>query len=67
MPFFGCCRCVDEGIPEEDTSGEVRYSFGCYASRYCNKHWRESGYRDATDDTAEFSEMDAGERIEEDY
>lgn len=66
MPFFGCCRCVDEGIPENETSGEPRYSFGCYAGRYCDKHWRDSGYRDAIDPSETFDPMDAGERIEPD-
>jgi len=43
---------------------EERYSFGVYAGRWCDACWRTSGYRDATDDEAEFSELDAGERLD---
>jgi len=44
---------------------DTRLSFGCYAGRYCDDCWTLSGFRDATDPTATFDELDAGERIEE--
>lgn len=60
-----CCRhCLEQGRVGD---AEERYSFGCYAGKYCDDCWRTSGYRDATDCDAEFSELDAGERIEADY
>jgi len=64
MAFYGCCRCVDRGKPEVETSGRERYSFGCYAGRYCDACWRTSGYRDADDPEAEFDPQDAGESLE---
>lgn len=64
MPFTGCCRCADQGV--KDSEGSPRYSFGAYAGRYCDEHWKESGYRDATDPNAEFDPADAGERMEPD-
>lgn len=42
-----------------------RYSFGAYAGRYHDACWPKSGYRDAVDPSAEFDEMDAGERLDE--
>jgi hypothetical protein len=57
-----CCRrCLGEGRAEW---AETRHSFGIYAGRYCDRHWRTSGYRDAIDPDAEFDELDAGERLE---
>lgn len=65
MPkFLGCAKCVDEGKPEAETEGSPRYSFGVYAGRYCDKHWKTSGYRDATDPDARFDPADAGESLE---
>jgi hypothetical protein len=61
-----CQYCADDkankGLPF--AYAEQRYSFGCYAGRYCDACWRESGYRDATDPDAEFDPDYAGERIE---
>lgn len=59
-----CQRCLDAGRVEW---ADQRYSFGVYAGKYCDEHWRTSGYRDATDSSAEFSEEDAGERMDADY
>lgn len=61
-----CNYCREEreaqGLPLREAW--EHYSFGVYAGRYCNQCWLESGYRDATDPNAEFSELDAGERLE---
>jgi hypothetical protein len=59
-----CHRCLDQGIVRW---ADERYSFGCYAGKWCDECWPKSGYRDATDTGAVFDEMDAGERIEADY
>lgn len=59
--------CIPCSYMGAETIGITRYSFGIYAGRMCDDCWKSSGYRDATDDSAEFSEMDAGERLEEDY
>ena len=56
-----CRQCLEDGKVVE---AEERYSFGIYAGKYCDKHWRTSGYRDATDPYATFDEADAGERME---
>ncbi len=56
-----CRRCLDAGVVRWASE---RYSFGCYAGKYCDQCWLKSGYRDATDPDAEFSPEDAGERIE---
>jgi hypothetical protein len=63
---YVCRHCLEEqGIAGKPYRwGEVRYSFGCYAGRYCGECWPKSGYRDAVDPSAEFSPDDAGERIE---
>jgi hypothetical protein len=58
-------RCSHEGCLSDDVC--ERQSFGCYAGRYCDPHWKTSGYRDATDPDAEFDPTYAGERIENDY
>lgn len=50
-----CCKC--------DRFGEVRYSLGIYAGRYCNEHWKTSGYRD--EPASAFDPMDAGETYDE--
>ena len=55
-------RCALPGCLSDDAWEQ--YSFGCYAGRWCDRHWPMSGYRDATDPDAVFDEMDAGERIE---
>jgi len=64
-----CQHCRDEreaaGLPYR--WADEQYSFGCYAGRYCSVCWPKSGFRDATDATAEFDPAYAGERIEEDY
>jgi len=64
-----CHHCQDEreAAGKPFRWAEEQYSFGCYAGRYCSTCWPKSGYRDAYDPDAEFSELDAGERIEADY
>ena len=63
-----CQHCREEresaGLPYR--WADERHSFGIYAGRYCDKCWLASGYRDATDPTAEFDPYYAGERLEED-
>jgi hypothetical protein len=61
------CRDEREATGKPYRWADERYSFGCYAGRYCDKCWPTSGYRDATHPDAEFSEADAGERIDADY
>lgn len=61
-----CLHCLDVKTKEPKLC-DVRYSFGFYAGKYCDACWKTSGYRDATDPEAKFSEMDAGERLEDDY
>lgn len=60
-----CHHCEEqreaEGKPYR--FAEQRNSFGYYAGRYCDECWAKSGYRDATDPNAEFSELDAGESL----
>lgn len=58
MPF----KCVLCGEPAHE-----QYSFGIYAGRYCDPCWPKSGFRDAVDPDAVFSEEDAGERVEDNY
>ena len=61
-PFPRCAYtgCLSDEVYE-------RQSFGCYAGRWCDRHWLMSGYRDATDPNAVFDELDAGERIDPDW
>ena len=54
-------RCSLQGCLEDAWE---QYSFGCYAGRWCDRHWPLSGYRDATDASATFDPDYAGERIE---
>jgi hypothetical protein len=60
-----CHACMEEreqeGKPYRES--ETRTSFGLYAGRYCDNCWLTSGYRDATDENAVFSELDAGESL----
>lgn len=60
-----CQHCLEECTAEEKPYrwGERQTSFGYYAGRYCDACWPKSGYRDATDPDAEFSELDAGESL----
>lgn len=53
-----CSRC-------QSTNFEIRYSLGIYAGRYCDKCWKESGYR--KDDASGFDPLDAGESYDSDY
>lgn len=64
-----CHHCQEQREAEDKPYrwGEMRYSFGCYAGRYCDECWPKSGFRDATDPDAQFSELDAGERMDADY
>ena len=67
---YVCNHCRQECEAEDKPFrwADPQYSFGCYAGRYCEVCWPKSGYRDATDPTAEFDPMDAGECLEaEDY
>ena len=61
------CREKHEADKTPFKWADEQYSFGVYAGRYCEECWLKSGYRDATDDTAEFDESFAGERIDDDY
>ena len=62
-----CCHHCQEQREAEGRPfawAEERYSFGIYAGRWCDGCWPQSGFRDATDPNAEFSELDAGECLE---
>ena len=63
-----CQHCRDQREAESKPYrwADERYSFNCYAGRYCDMCWPQSGYRDAADPSAEFSEADAGERLDAD-
>lgn len=63
----GHCRDDREARRLRPRPCEERYSFGCYAGKYCDQCWRAAGYRDAIDHTARFDPADAGERIDDDY
>ena len=56
---YHCHHCKSGNEADE------QYSFGCYAGRYCDECWRNSGYRDAADPCARFDPADAGESLEE--
>lgn len=60
-----CHHCMDD---EEGPYREAytQYSFGIYAGKYCETCWPKSGYRDATDENAEFDPTYAGECLESD-
>lgn len=60
------CRDQCEAANEPYRCADIRTSFGCYAGRYCDKCWKNSGYRDATDPNAEWSPEDCGEVMYED-
>ncbi len=65
-----CQHCIEERAARGllPRWADQQYSFGYYAGRYCEPCWKESGYRDANDADAEFSEADAGESLHgEDY
>ena len=61
-----CRHCLDEreATGKPFAWADEQYSFGCYAGRYCPACWSQSGFRDATDPTARFDPMDAGESME---
>lgn len=64
-----CCHHCREEAEANNTPfafADLRTSFGCYAGRYCDKCWPNSGYRDATDPNAEFDPAYAGEAMYED-
>lgn len=63
-----CHYCLEERTANNEfyRESEVRTSFGVYAGRMCDECWKNSGYRDATDDDAVFDPMDAGEVMWED-
>jgi len=60
MPCAGISR------DDEPCKGEVctRQSLGIYAGRWCDSHWKTSGYRD--EPASAFDPADAGESYEED-
>ena len=66
---YVCRHCLEqcEAAGKPYRWADEQFSFGCYAGRYCSECWPKSGYRDATNPDAEFSELDAGERIDADY
>jgi len=53
--------CAGVGRDLEPCTGEPeeRFSLGIYAGRYCNGHWKTSGYRD--EPAGAFDPADAGE------
>lgn len=71
-----CSVCYDRAIQNGETeaeiaatmdnNGEERYSFGIPAGYYCDDHWRKSGYKGSTPETADeqFDPDLAGERLE---
>lgn len=61
------CREQHEHNKTPFKFADTRTSFGYYAGKYCDDCWKKSGYRDATDDTAEFDETYAGESLHGDY
>lgn len=61
------CRESCERAQRAYEYADARYSFGAYAGRYCDSCWLNSGFRDATDPDARFDELDAGERLDDDY
>lgn len=54
-------KCNKEGCSAE---GYERHSLGIYAGFMCDKHWRDSGYRD--EPASAFDPADAGEVYEAD-
>jgi hypothetical protein len=63
------CRCSKQGCngkcPNEGTD---RYdNEGIYCTRVCDKCWKHSGYRVATEPSYRFDPTYAGESLEEDY
>jgi len=60
--FDELTRCKS-GNGECRKDGEERFSMGIYAGRYCDKHWKESGYRDVP--ASAFDPAYAGETLEE--
>lgn len=59
--------CAGESREDTPCNGdpEERYSLGIYAGRWCNRHWKTSGYRD--EPASAFDPLDAGERYDDDY
>ena len=59
--------CAGKGRDDEPCTGEVeeRQSLDIYAGRWCNSHWKTSGYRDES--ASAFDPADAGESYEDDY
>ena len=54
-------ECSRDGCGKD---GEERYSLGIYAGRYCDEHWKTSGYR--KEGRSGFDQADAGEQYEAD-
>lgn len=55
-------QCAADGVPYRES--EERNSFGCYAGRYCDECWPNSGFHDACDPNAVFDPCDCGESME---
>lgn len=53
------CAGTDRFTEPCKGEAEERYSLGIYAGRWCNSHWKESGYRD--EPASAFDPADAGE------
>ena len=53
-----CAGADREGTPCSGDACE-QYSLGIYAGRWCDKHWKTSGYRD--EPASAFDPADAGE------
>jgi ribosomal protein L37AE/L43A len=49
-------KCAEGGC---EKPGYTRHSLGIYAGRWCDQHWKTSGYRD--EPASAFDPADAGE------
>lgn len=58
--------CAGEHRDDEPCNGDAseQYSLGIYAGRWCEKHWKTSGYRD--EPASAFDPADCGETYGED-
>lgn len=57
---YYCRRCADN---RRIVAADERYSMGVYAGMLCDECWKNDG----RNHDRQFDEMDAGERMDEDY